>query len=196
MGKQKYLDLHPNYNELEVVDYATHKLQLITPSIEFAQESLNWVSDREVGQYMGADFTNVTLEGERKRLTEIVNDTNAYHWLIVCDGKVVGNININEIAKISKEFEVKSGKLNYLIGDKNLWGKGIATAVAKKVLDWAFSVGEFEVIKSRVLPQNISSQAVLKKLCFIEFGKEDYDGPSLGKPTWYRTYKITNLGVG
>lgn len=186
-----YQKLHPDYTELEVHELTGHVLKLVTPDVRFAAESLAWVSDREVGKYMGADFSNVSLEGEKKRLREIVEDKDAYHWIIEVDGKAVGNININCIAETAKEFNVKSGKLNYLIGDTTLWGKGIMTAVAKAVLDWAFSNGKFEIIKSRVLIQNKASHTVLKKLGFKEYGKEAYDGPEIGESTWYVAYKIT-----
>ena len=190
MEEQKYLLSHPNYKELEISGYTLHNLQLVTPSIKFAKESLDWVSDKEVGQYMGTDFSYASFEREEKRLKEILEDVDAYNWIIVSDGKIIGNINISNIGQTSKELGVKSGKLNYLIGDKNLWGQGIATAVAKTVLTWAFNSCGFEVVKSRVVPQNKSSQAVLKKLGFVEYGKEEYDGPGLGEPTWYITYKL------
>lgn len=191
MDNQAYLSSHLTHEELDIPEYTSHKLKLVTPSTNYAQESLDWVSDKEVGQYMGADFSNVSLEAEEQRLKEIIEDTNSFNWIIECDGKAIGNINISNIAQISQEFGVKSGKLNYLIGDKKLWGQGITTAVARKVLDWAFTKGEFLVIKSRVLIQNKSSQAVLKKLGFKEYGKEDYDGPDIGQPTEYIIYKFT-----
>ncbi len=194
MDKQKYLLSHPNYKELEIPEYTAHRLKLMTPSIGYAKASLAWVSDKEVGQYMGTDFSNISLEGEEKRLEEIVKNVDAYNWIIECDGKAIGNVNISDIGQASDEFGLKSGKLNYIIGYKNLWGKGIATVVAKTVLKWAFTKSGFEVVKTRVVPQNKSSQAVLKKLGFIEYGKEEYDGPNFGEPTWYIIYKLTKNG--
>ncbi len=58
-------------------------------------------------------------------------------------------------------------------------------------MEWAFNTAGFEIIKSRVVLQNKSSQSVLIKSGFLEYGKEDYEGPNLGKQTWYITYKIT-----
>jgi RimJ/RimL family protein N-acetyltransferase len=191
MHTQTYLETHASYEELLITNFGKHKLRLITPDIKYAKDSLEWVRDKDVVQYMGSDFSNVSLEGEEKRLRDIVNDNNAYHWIVECDGKAIGNININEINQISEEFGIRSGTLNYLIGNKVLWGQGIATAIARQVLDWAFSKGQFEIIKSRVLVQNKASQAVLKKLGFSEYGREDYDGPDIGKDTWYITYKIS-----
>lgn len=191
MDKHTYFSTHPGFEELDVPSYSLHKLRLITPDIAYASESLDWVSDKEVGQYVGADFSHVTLEGERKRLQEIIENTDGYNWLIECDGKVIGNCNLSDIKETSDEFRVKAGSLNYIIGKKSLWGKGITSAAVNSILQWAFDRNGYEVIKSRVVPQNKASIAVLKKAGFEEYGREDYDGPDVGQPTWYTTYKLT-----
>lgn len=188
---QTYQDSHPFYKELEVPEYPLHKLKLVTPDIKYAKESLEWVSNKDVGKYMGTDFSNVSLVGEEQRLKEIINNLDAFNWIIEVNENAAGNINLNEIENTSKEFGFKTGKLNYLLGHKELWGKGITTAAVKKILEWAFNTAGFEIIKSRVVLQNKSSQSVLIKSGFLEYGTEDYDGPDLGKPTWYITYKLT-----
>ena len=187
---ENYLRNHPYFEELNISIILDYKIRLITPDLKYAQASLEWISDKGVGQFMGADFSDVSLAGEEKRLTEIIQNRDAYNWIIEVDGKAVGNININEIEDATKEFGVKAGKLNYLIGDKSLWGKGITTAIAKEVLNWAFNKGDFKVIKSRAIPQNKASLAVLKKLGFEEYKKEEYDGPDLGQPTEYLAHKL------
>lgn len=192
---QTYQQSHPFYKELDVPEYSLHKLKLVTPDIKYAKESLDWVSDKKVGKYMGTDFSDVSLDGEEQRLKEIINNPDAYHWMIEVDGKAVGNINLNEVEKTTKEFGVKAGKLNYLLGNSALWGKGITTVIVTKILDWAFSKADFEIIKSRVVPQNKPSQSVLVKSGFVEYGKEDYNGPDLDEPTWYITYKITKANL-
>lgn len=191
MDKQTYFSSHPGFEELGVPDYTFHKLRLITPDVAYAPESLNWVSDKEVGQYVGADFSEVSLDGEKERLNEIMDNTDGYNWLIECNGKVIGNCNISDIKETSEEFGVKAGSLNYIIGEKNFWGKGITSAVVNVILQWAFDRNGYEVIKSRVIPQNKGSIAVLMKAGFKEYGREDYEGPDIGEPTLYTTYKLT-----
>jgi len=191
MNYSSYQLTHPDFTELEIPEYTAYKLRLVTPDIKYAKKSLDWVSDKEVGKYMGADFSRVSLTGEEERLKEILNNTDAFNWIIECDGEAVGNINLSEIRESSEEFGFRAGKLNYLIGDKKLWGKGITSAAVGKVLNWAFDIAKFEVIKSRVLPQNKGSAAVLLKTGFEEYDREDYDGPDVGVPTWYVAYKLT-----
>ena len=190
MNTQHYSSSHPGFKEIEIPEYTLHKLTLITPDTVYAKESLAWVNDKEVGQYVGADFSDVSLESEIERLQEIIDNTDGYNWLINCDGKVIGNINLSDIQETSKEFGQKAASLNYIIGEKHLWGKGIISAAVQTILHWAFEENGFIVIKSRVVPQNKGSIAVLKKAGFAACGKEPYDGPDLGEPTWYTIYKL------
>lgn len=187
---EEYIKTHSLYEELDVPQVSGYTVRLLLPELKYARPSLEWVSDKDVGQFMGADFSDVSLAGEEKRLVDILHDKDSYNWIIEVDGKAVGNININEIEVTTKEFGVKAGNLNYLLGDKTLWGKGLTTAIAKKVLNWAFNKGGFEVIKSRAIPQNVASLAVLKKLGFEEYKKEEYDGPDIGEPTEYIAHKL------
>ena len=189
MTKQNYISSHPGYEELRVSDYLTHRLFLVTPDVNYAKNSLVWISDKLVGRYMGADFSVASLEGEKKRLADLINDKDSFNWIIECDGKPIGNISISDIKKTSDEFGEKAGSLNYIIGARELWGKGITSSAAKSILEWAFKNG-FKIVKSRVIPQNRASETVLKKLGFSEYGREDYDGPDIGEKTWYITYKI------
>jgi RimJ/RimL family protein N-acetyltransferase len=183
-----YQDTHPYYHELEVKSYKDAELQLIQPDLKYAEASLQWISNPEIVQYLGADFSNPSLEGEQKRIQEILENKDEYHWMIELNGKVIGNVNINSIAKISKKFGVKAGYPAILIGDKNYWRKGIGYHVMKTVLDWAFQEAGFEVIAARVLQENIASIRNLKKLGFEEDGTEPYDGLVKGKKNVWRKY--------
>jgi ribosomal-protein-alanine N-acetyltransferase len=191
MDKQYYYSIHPGFEEVDVTEFKNHTVRLIVPNIKYAKESLEWVSDKEVGQFVGVDFSDVSLKGEEVRLKEIMENTDGYNWLIEYDGQVVGNVNISTIKETSDEFGIKAGSLNYILGEKELWGKGIATILVKHVLRWAFVKNGFEVIKSRVIPQNKGSISVLLKSGFVKYGQEDYDGPDIGEATWYNTYKLT-----
>ena len=186
-----YQESHPHYRELEVKDYSAGKLRLIEPDLKYADVSLQWVSDQEVIQYMGIDFANPSLEGEQKRLREILENKDGYDWMIELDGKVIGNVRIHSIDWVSKKFGVKAAYPAILIGDKNYWRKGIAYQVMKTVLDWAFHEAGFKMIAARVLQENIPSIKNLQKLGFEEDGTEPHDGLINGKPSIWKKFKIT-----
>lgn len=169
---ENYFTHHPGYREIEVSDYSSGKLRLVVPCLQYAKVSLDWVSEHEVMQYMGADLSNLSFEGEIQRLTNIIKDADAYHWMIEVDGKIIGNININNIQKMSEKYHGRVGKLNTLIGNKNYWGRGVAKATMRSVINWAFWEGGFEALIGRVMPENSASLTVTKKMGFEQIGEE------------------------
>ena len=172
------------------VPWSGGSLRLVVPDMKYAGASLEWVSQPEVVRWMGGDFSNVSLEGERQRLREMLHDTSAYHWEIELDGRVVGNVHLDEFDETSREFGARSAVLSYIIGYPALWGRGIASAAAKALLDWARDTAGIEIIKARILPQNQASIAVVRKLGFELYGLEEYLGPDLPDPAEWNTYRL------
>jgi RimJ/RimL family protein N-acetyltransferase len=115
---------------------------------------------------MGADFSDVSLETERKRIEGQLADKDTRSWMIELDGQVIGNIEINSIQVASQEYGISAGKLSVIIGNKRYWGKRIAPFVEKKVMDWMFTEGGFELLVARVLPVNERSWHALERLRF------------------------------
>lgn len=70
---------------------------------------------------------------------------------------------------------------------KETWGKGIATEAARTCLNYGFNQLQFSRITAKVLPQNIASSKVLKKLGMREIGKVTEDGEE------YLYYEITRI---
>ena len=68
---------------------------------------------------------------------------------------------------------------------KKTWGKGIATEAARSCLSYGFNQLNFSRITAKVLPQNIASIKVLKKLGMREIGMIAEDGDT------YLCYEIT-----
>jgi RimJ/RimL family protein N-acetyltransferase len=172
-----YLESHPGYEEIDLGD-----IKLIEPGLEHATDSLQWVSVDNVVRHMGADFSNPSLAGERKRIQEIIESPDRYSWMINCEGKLIGNVGINDIAEETEKAGMKTGSMAILIGDPEFWKKGIATRVCTAVLEWAKTKGKFEAMAARALEENAGSRRTLEKLGFIETGTEPYDGPADGRP--------------
>lgn len=174
---------HPHYRELGI-----DELKLVQPRMEHAQASLLWVSTLDVVQYMGADFPSPSLEGEHKRLEEIIASTDEYSWMMECDGKIIGNVCINSIEETSKKLGKKAGNLTILIGDKDYWRKGLGLKACSAVIDWALKEGTFDALGARALQENAASIKMLEKLGFEEIGTEPYEGLVHGKPSMWRNF--------
>lgn len=186
----EYQESHSDYEKLEVPYYKGGKLRLIEPHLEHAVVGLNWVSNHETIQYMGADFSNPSLEKEQKRLREIIENKDAYSWMIELDGKVIGNLTLGDIQEKSSESGMRTGNFTILIGDKNYWGKGIAFAVSRKVLDWAFHKAGFRKIVARALELNVGSIKTLQKLGFQETGTTPYEGLVNSNQTVWHNFEL------
>lgn len=186
-----YVLLHPQYRELALDDH----LRLITPDTAHAKESLAWVTSPDVVAYMGADFPSPTLEGEQRRLEEILGSTDEYSWMISVKGNIVGNVCINMIEECTRKHGVKCGNLTILIGQKTDWGKGMGTKICAAVLQWAFQAGGFACMTARALQENTASITMLQKLGFEEAESEPYDGLVHGKPSTWRNFILNNPHV-
>jgi RimJ/RimL family protein N-acetyltransferase len=66
------------------------------------------------------------------------------------------------------------------------WGKGIATESSKKLLEFGFSTLNLKTIFGTVVPENIASSAVLRKLGFTLGEHKQYPlEDTLGVLDWY-----------
>jgi ribosomal-protein-alanine N-acetyltransferase len=66
------------------------------------------------------------------------------------------------------------------------WGKGIATESSKKVLEFGFSTLNIKTVFGTVVPENVASSAILRKLGFKYREMKPYPGDKeLGDLEWY-----------
>lgn len=98
------------------------QLSLVQPDPKYASLTSKWIGRSEVTQYLGADFSNFTLNDEIEHLINMVVDEDLYSWMIKLDDEIVGNIELNEINKLTQKYGVKTGAFCTLIGNPENWG--------------------------------------------------------------------------
>ncbi|MGN1123442.1 MAG: GNAT family N-acetyltransferase, partial [Eubacterium sp.] len=81
---------------------------------------------------------------------------NKYHWAIVYDNRVIGNIEIVKIVDTT-------GFLGWQI-DSEYWNKGIMTEAATAVRDYMFSQIGIEALEAEYMKENIGSGRVMQKI--------------------------------
>lgn len=91
--------------------------------------------------------------------------TSSIHFAIDLEGAAIGGIGI--IA--GKGVAAHTGQFGYWIGEA-YWGKGIATAAARAMVEHAFSGSLFERLEAPVFAWNPASMRVLEKVGFIREG--------------------------
>lgn len=150
----------------------TQTLRLVAPSPAYAPITIQWIRRPEVTQYLGADFSHMTEEDEVAHLQNILDDDDRYSWMIERNGEIVGNIEINDIRKLSHKYGVTAGAFCTLIGDPKNWGQGLGSSAKQAACNWAFSEGGFAIIEAKAYTQNVRSWNALEELGYRYVGIE------------------------
>lgn len=166
----------------------TQILRLVKPSPAYAPITIQWIHRPEVTQYLGADFSQMTEEDEVAHLQNMLDDDDRYSWMIERDGEIVGNIEINEIRKLSHKYGVTAGAFCTLIGDPKNWGQGLGSYAKQAACNWAFSEGGFAIIEAKAYTQNVHSWNALERLGYRYAGIEQ--GEVAGEAVAWRVYTL------
>ena len=166
----------------------TQTLRLVAPSPAYAPITIQWIHRPEVTQYLGADFSQMTEEDEVAHLQNMLDDDDRYSWMIERNGEIVGNIEINDIRKLSHKYGVTAGAFCTLIGDPKNWGQGLGSSAKQAACNWAFSEGGFEIIEAKAYMQNVHSWNALERLGYRYTGIEQ--GEVAGEAVKWRVYTL------
>ena len=155
-------------------------IHLIEPDIERdAQLGQHWL-EGELGRntlsLMGvADSHNqaTTLEQEKERVRDFIENADQLNWMIQLDNKVVGSIWVD----LKPKDKVPAPAVHIMIGDPIVRGKGVGGASTVAVIDFLRQQGEAAVY-SRTLVQNTIAKNLLYDNGFIPYGESytDEDG--------------------
>ncbi|MBX9567002.1 GNAT family N-acetyltransferase [Aeromonas hydrophila] len=124
----------------------------------------SWLNDPEVNRYLESRFTIWDIEKTTNFYIEKSND--GFFWAILDLSKMkhIGNVKLSSIDKNHNRVD-----LGIMIGDKDYWGKGIATEVIKIVTDYCFSQLNIHKITAGAYGNNHASiNAFLKNGFIIE----------------------------
>jgi RimJ/RimL family protein N-acetyltransferase len=87
-------------------------------------------------------------------------------WAIECEGRLAGVTSLYE-----PNLQRGVARFSIVIGDKAMWGKGLGTAVTRKVVDHAFSAIGLRKINSDYLEPNAGSAVIHNRLGFTTEGR-------------------------
>jgi RimJ/RimL family protein N-acetyltransferase len=102
---------------------------------DVTQDYVNWMNDPDINQYLESRFCTQTIESTKAFVRSVTNDNNFQFGMFDIEtGKHIGNIKIGSINHYHRYADV-----GFLSGEKNYWGKGIATEAIKLATDFAFN---------------------------------------------------------
>jgi RimJ/RimL family protein N-acetyltransferase len=143
------------------------KIQLVKFTDEFiTEEYISWLNDPKINKYLYVG---------RMPVNKIINPNSDTYFLFAIieneNKKHIGNVSFNKIDWIDRKAEI-----GYIIGDKNFWGKGIATEVVELITHWGFNRLNMHKIEAGVVDGNTGSIKALEKNGFKQYGiiPEDY----------------------
>ncbi len=122
---------------------------------------LQWMNDMEVVRYTEQRFVKHQHSDVEKFVRDKLGSDMDFLFGIFFKNRHIGNIKLGPI-----KWESLSAEVSYLIGNKELWGKGIATKVVKSVVAFGFSELGLKKISAGYYEINIGSAKVLEKCGF------------------------------
>lgn len=121
---------------------------------------VEWLNDLEVNQYLETRWCKQDLDSIRNFVMFHLNNDHSILFAIISDdtNRHIGNIKIGPIDKYHNHAAI-----SYFIGDKSLWGKGIATKVIQLVCEFGFHELHLHRIEAGAYSAAIGSWKALEK---------------------------------
>ena len=127
---------------------------------------LRWRNLPEISRNMYTDH-QIALEEHKSWFGGIFNDPTRHYWVITCDGKDVGLVNLYSI----DEFNRRCYWAFYVVPDDFTRGKGIGKAVEFEILCHVFEVLQFNKLCCEVLAFNRGVIRMHERFGFREEGR-------------------------
>lgn len=121
---------------------------------EIQQPYVNWLNDPIINQYLESRFTEHTLES-CIHFVEELNDSSNHHLFGIFDKKTTQHIGNIKLGFINTHHS--SASVGLLIGDKDYWGKGLATEAIISITNWGFQSMDLQKIEASCYDTNIGS---------------------------------------
>lgn len=149
-------------------------------------EYYSWINDPEINQFLETRFLPRSKKDIINHVSKLDGNPNEIFFAI-CDKNNdthIGNIKLGPI-----NWYHRKGDISLLVGDKNYWGKGIATESIKLVVKYGFKVLGLNKLCAGYYVNNLGSAKAFEKCGFMVEGifKEEY---------FYNGHYINGIRIG
>jgi RimJ/RimL family protein N-acetyltransferase len=141
------------------------QFRLRPPRLEDAAVMVDWFADPEVTALLLVRM-GMTVEAEEAWLRRSQEARDSIVWVIEHEGRCVGTTAIGQI-----DWANQHGTTGTLIGDKTVWGRGIARELMRLRADYAFTQHPFGKLKSGYLEGNEASRRAQLGAGYREVGR-------------------------
>tara|TARA_B100000795_G_scaffold169958_1_gene128093 strand:+ start:43 stop:618 length:576 start_codon:yes stop_codon:yes gene_type:complete len=122
---------------------------------------VNWMNDYEVVKFTEQHSFTHTKEMVNEFVTKKFNSKCDFLFGIYFNNNHIGNIKLGPINTNNLISDI-----SYFIGDKKLWGKGIASKALMSVIHFAFDTLKLEKINAGYYQEAVASEKLLNKCGF------------------------------
>ena len=134
---------------------------------DVSERYVSWFKNKKVMKYSLNQFQTITMESEKNYVREKKQNDSSYLFGIYFKTQHIGNALI-EVIKPNY-----SASVSYLIGETNLWNKGIGTKCLELACKFAKKNIKIKVIFAGIAESNLNSKKILLKnnFFFHDFSK-------------------------
>jgi [ribosomal protein S5]-alanine N-acetyltransferase len=150
-------------------------LRLVTVE-DCTERYVSWLQDPEISKYLETRWSEQSLNSIRNFVSSMVDSSHSYLFAIVDNSSDVhvGNIKIGPIQERHRYADV-----SYFLGDRGVWGKGLATDAIQIATYLAFDRLALHRVQAGLYEGNIGSGRALEKAGYVLEGrmKQQLMGP-------------------
>lgn len=124
-------------------------------------EYVSWLNDPAIRRYLGIRHRTRPFDKEDiiKFLYDCIHNQR-FHWGICIDGRHIGNISCSAWNNENRWIDI-----SFILGDKSIHGRGIATLSVGAAMQYLFDIKKFNRIQSHAVIENTQSLRLMEKLC-------------------------------
>jgi len=124
---------------------------------------VNWLNDPVINQYLESRHVKHDLPSVKLFVEIMSNDDKNFLFGMFCNktSKHIGNIKLGPV-----DYRYKRAEIGLIIGDKNYWGKGVATEAISAVCQYAADTLKLNKVEAGCYASNIGSKKLFLKSGF------------------------------
>ena len=137
------------------------EIRILKPR-DVKEKYVSWMIDKEVVKYSENQYRSFSIEKQKSYVKKCYLEKDIDLYGIFINSEHIGNICLKGLTSIHKRAEI-----SYLIGPKNLWGKGIANRAVAEIINKVKEKYELNKLYAGIAKENIGSKRVLEKNNFV-----------------------------
>jgi ribosomal-protein-alanine N-acetyltransferase len=134
---------------------------------------LHWLRDQEVIRYIGREeyFGEISFNEVKDYITSIWGNKYVSFWAVYLaeNDMFIGTAKINYFNETG--LKLKTADIGIMIGERNIWGKGIAGLTLGLLCEYAFNILGVRKLTAGAVAKNIAVIKAFKNNGFVEEGR-------------------------